>query len=319
MAGFLKYGFVDNRVDKMDERLSWRLSIAFSFFKLDQLSKPMKRSSDTVRVAIIGGGCASMAAAFELSRPEHQGKYQLTVYQLGWRLGGKGASGRGISDRIEEHGVHVWYGSYENAFGLLRESYAELARDPLTNRFANWQDAFTPSGHLGVVDTMLDGKRQPWIPTLPERPGGLPGDPSNSSRRFEIQDYLVQSVDLLRTLLRSTREGDGRSSSSSKASRDPVGLVSELMDLLNYTGLATIEGLIDAAEMLTTLFKNVRLVPESLLSNAVSAVQESIRSWFDAWIDTSDERRRMWELADLILAFLVGSRAPPAGSRSQWF
>jgi len=28
-------------------------------------------------------------------------------FQQGWRLGGKGASGRGIHDRIEEHGVHV--------------------------------------------------------------------------------------------------------------------------------------------------------------------------------------------------------------------
>lgn len=45
-----------------------------------------------IRVAVIGGGCASLTAAFELSRPEHRGRYEVTVYQLGWRLGGKGAA-----------------------------------------------------------------------------------------------------------------------------------------------------------------------------------------------------------------------------------
>ena len=52
-----------------------------------------------IEVAIIGGRCASIAAAFELTRPEHQGEYHVTVYQLGGRLGGKGASGRGPAGR----------------------------------------------------------------------------------------------------------------------------------------------------------------------------------------------------------------------------
>src|SRR3954463_6931087 len=56
----------------------------------------------STRVAIIGGGCASLTTAFELTRPELAGRYAVTVYQMGWRLGGKGASGRGVHDRIEE-------------------------------------------------------------------------------------------------------------------------------------------------------------------------------------------------------------------------
>jgi uncharacterized protein with NAD-binding domain and iron-sulfur cluster len=76
--------------------------------------------SAPIRVAIMGGGCAAMAAAWELSAPRHRGKYQLDVYQPGWRLGGKGASGRGPNDRIEEHGLHVWMGFYENAFRMMR-------------------------------------------------------------------------------------------------------------------------------------------------------------------------------------------------------
>ena len=112
------------------------------------------------RVAIIGGGCASMAAAFELTRPEHRGKYDITVYQVGWRLGGKGASGRGPSGRIEEHGLHVWMGFYENAFRLMRECYTELGRDSKTCPIADWRDAFFPDPFVGVTDRTESGQ---WI------------------------------------------------------------------------------------------------------------------------------------------------------------
>jgi len=44
-----------------------------------------------LKIAIVGGGCAAMAAAFELSHPRHAGRYEITIYQTGFRLGGKGA------------------------------------------------------------------------------------------------------------------------------------------------------------------------------------------------------------------------------------
>ena len=69
---------------------------------------------------------------------------------MGWRLGGKGASGRGPSGRIEEHGLHIWMGFYENAFRLMRECYAELARDPGDRDVADWRDAFIPENAIGV-------------------------------------------------------------------------------------------------------------------------------------------------------------------------
>ena len=41
---------------------------------------------------------AGLVAAYELSRPpELRARYEVTVYQLGWRLGGKLASGRDAS------------------------------------------------------------------------------------------------------------------------------------------------------------------------------------------------------------------------------
>src|SRR5687768_17134977 len=47
------------------------------------------------KIAIIGGGPAALSAAFHLTAEENwQDRYEVTVYQLGWRLGGKGATGR---------------------------------------------------------------------------------------------------------------------------------------------------------------------------------------------------------------------------------
>ena len=70
-------------------------------------------------------------AAFELTAtPELRERFDVTLYQLGWRLGGKGASGRNAAaaDRIEEHGLHVWFGFYDNAFRVMRDAYSELGR-----------------------------------------------------------------------------------------------------------------------------------------------------------------------------------------------
>ena len=83
------------------------------------------------KIAVIGGGMSGLAAAYELTRtPELRDRHEVTLYQLGWRLGGKGASGRGPAGRIEEHGLHLWMGWYENAFQLMRACYRELGRDP---------------------------------------------------------------------------------------------------------------------------------------------------------------------------------------------
>lgn len=78
------------------------------------------------RIAIVGGGMAALAAAFELTeRPDLRDRFDVTIYQMGWRLGGKGATGRDDQGRVVEHGLHVWFGCYENAFKLLRAAYKE--------------------------------------------------------------------------------------------------------------------------------------------------------------------------------------------------
>ena len=73
---------------------------------------------------------AGLATAWELSSGDWRSRLgSITVYQRGWRLGGKGASSRGPHGRIEEHGLHVLLGYYDATFRLLREVYGELDRE----------------------------------------------------------------------------------------------------------------------------------------------------------------------------------------------
>ena len=111
------------------------------------------------KVAVLGGGVGGMTAAFELTAtPELRDRFDVTVYQLGWRNGGKGASGRNaaVADRIEEHGLHVWFGFYDNAFRLMRDSYEELGRRPGTP-LATFEDAFKGCDELVLYDRQGDG------------------------------------------------------------------------------------------------------------------------------------------------------------------
>lgn len=78
------------------------------------------------KIAILGGVVGSMFAAWSLtSASDWQDRYEVSVYQHGWRIGGKGACGRNaaLGHRIEEHGAHIWFGCYSTAFQALREAY----------------------------------------------------------------------------------------------------------------------------------------------------------------------------------------------------
>lgn len=41
------------------------------------------------KIAVLGAGPAGLAAAYRLASGENRGKYDITVYQMGSRLGGK--------------------------------------------------------------------------------------------------------------------------------------------------------------------------------------------------------------------------------------
>jgi hypothetical protein len=85
------------------------------------------------RIAILGGGPAALASAFHLTNtPGWQERYDVTVYSLGWRLGGKAASSRNKDEgqRIQEHGIHLFANFYFEMFAILKACYAELYGPP---------------------------------------------------------------------------------------------------------------------------------------------------------------------------------------------
>lgn len=264
----------------------------------------------SIDVAIIGGGCAGITAAFELTRPEHQGRYRVTVYQLGWRLGGKGASGRGPADRIQEHGLHLWMGFYENAFRLIRECYAELKRDPATCRIADWRDAFTPDPFNGIMDWSPRGEWSPWTARMPAF-DGLPGDPANELPRWTISDYLARSVELVRALLvsaQATLSGtEPEAPSAPKGVGTPEMLLESMSSVLKLGQFATLAAAVEALGLMEAALGTLRRYPENLLLRFHEAVAASLRGQFEKLLGSDDRLRRIWEIIDMMLAVIRGS------------
>ena len=266
-----------------------------------------------IDVAIIGGGCAAVTAAFELTRPEHRGRYRVTFYQLGFRLGGKGASGRGPAQRIEEHGLHLWMGFYENAFRVMRECYAELGRDPATCPIATFDDAFVPDHFTGIADWSPSGRWIPWRVSLPPFPG-LPGDLAGKPPRFSVADYLARTIALLRTVLEAVqlRAGEGQGAKAQPApppdvAGSPEAYVEGMARFLKFGQLATFTALVEALNLMEIVLGSFRRYPESLFLRFHDAVAQAILAQLDAFVTRDDEIRRLWEIVDLVLAVVRGS------------
>jgi uncharacterized protein with NAD-binding domain and iron-sulfur cluster len=145
---------------------------------VEQAGGPVSSGSQSQKVAILGGGPAAITAAFELTAPELENRFEVTVYLPGWRLGGKCASGRNmcLGERIEEHGLHLWFGFYENAFTAMRAAYEELKR-PASHPLATLEDAFKGCNEIVLCDRQGEG----WTtfaftaPANGQKPGtGLP-------------------------------------------------------------------------------------------------------------------------------------------------
>jgi uncharacterized protein with NAD-binding domain and iron-sulfur cluster len=260
-----------------------------------------------IKVAIVGGGCAAVTTAFELTRPELGNRYAVTLYQLGWRLGGKGASGRGPADRIEEHGIHLWMGFYENAFRLMRECYAELGRDPAHCPIADWRDAFVPVPLVGVTDTGPDGRWRTWKGVLPLT-AGAPGEPVDDGRRWSVSDYVMRSVELLLNLLRTVAMQDAPAAPppAARADASPAGVLDGIATLLRYGSLATLAGLIQAAELLKLAAGSLSQYPESAILRLLDAIGSNARTLLDARLAEDAPVRWVWQVIDLTLATLRG-------------
>jgi uncharacterized protein with NAD-binding domain and iron-sulfur cluster len=259
---------------------------------------------EPVKIAVIGGGCASMAAVWELSRAEHAGRFEITVFQEGWRLGGKGASGRGLSGRIEEHGLHIWLGFYDNAFKMMRECHAELAAQGAGDLYGDWRDAWTPEHDIALYSVAENGGFERWDARMPPR-AGLPGDPLPPGEVFSLAYYMARAFELFRSLILDTTVGSqGLGPAQDERGRIETGAA--LTYLLGLGGFATAATLAEGLGLAAALLRAPGAAAETGLTAAIEAICARLRLWLeDRWL-APDRHRFLWEVADLTLASMVG-------------
>jgi uncharacterized protein with NAD-binding domain and iron-sulfur cluster len=241
------------------------------------------------KVAVLGGGAGAIAAAFELTRAENRDQYEVTVYQMGWRLGGKGASGRGPDDRIEEHGLHVWFGFYENAFRCLRECYGELGRGPEIP-IRDVDEAFLPASLFGVAEEPAD-RWSVWTCLFPDNEGE-PGTGPLDETSPTLASYVVNLLRLMEALVTSLRsphsplrlavEPFDPAEDSVRRRRGPGGLTAGDIEIFIPPATATTSTLIAAAR---SRARNVREAVDTLEIEALVAALElaSTLEYFAEW------------------------------------
>lgn len=246
-----------------------------------------------------------LATAWELSLGEWRERLgSITVYQRGWRLGGKGASSRGAHGRIEEHGLHVLLGYYDATFRVLREAYGELNRavtDPHCP-IQTWQEAVTPTGDVGLADH--DGDAWSHFVTRFSTNDALPGEPGAEDRPLRPLDVAVRAMRLLVDFHRSLGSPSRPARVHLSGSPVPRSRPSDLETLIRGGGLTALAALLEAAE------RAARMATDSTLAGpTVKALAAILLAWRDgihAAVVADPAARRTWQLVDLVVTNLAG-------------
>jgi len=259
------------------------------------------------RVVILGGGMAGLTTAWELSSGSWRDRLDsITVYQRGWRLGGKGASGRGDHGRIEEHGLHVLLGYYDATFRVLREVYAELDRDRTDPAcpIRTWRDAFVPSGDVGLVDAHGPFAPEAFV-TRFTGDGRLPGEPGAEDRPLRPLDVAVRALRLLADFHGVATAPDPPAEVYlSTSSRPRSSTADDPFTALRAGAVTSLAGAAVFVERAAQALGAVGLAPAaaSPLTDLLLAARDEVRSAVRA----SPVAWRTWELVDLVSTTLLG-------------
>ena len=257
----------------------------------------------------------ALTTAFELTEGRWADRFErITVYQRGWRLGGKGASSRGPNGRIEEHGLHVLLGYYDHTFDVMRRCYKALDRqrsDP-SCPIRTWDDAVVPSNLVGVVDRH-DGGWEPWVATF-SRIGGRPGRSNErpvASAPLAVGDLVVRSLRLLIDFLASlpipAQRGGGSIGFSTSPSAPggraaaPVASMAAVVQGAALIGLTLPLSWAERVVRQATSFTGNRD-----LEGALPSLIEPVRLRLRAALRTHTAARRSYELIELVTTNLFG-------------
>ncbi len=231
------------------------------------------------KIAILGGGMSALTTAFELTnQPGWQEKFDITLYQMGWRLGGKCATARGPNLRIEEHGIHGFLGSYYNALPLMAACYRALGRKP-GEPLATFEEAFQP-GSFVLMWEFIGGNLKRWPFTAPTN-AHLPDDPSSLLTLRHQIDAVIGFVD-----------------QALEAHPAPALSVHGIEIAAGRLLLKALRHEIQSAEKL-----------DSRLLGVLDHAWNWLKSKLEALIEGNDDLRRLYIVAEFLLALVRGTIA----------
>ena len=274
------------------------------------------------KIAVIGGGMSALSSVYTLTKTtDWRQKYDITIYQMGWRIGGKGASGRNaqIGQRIEEHGLHIWFGFYTNAFNLIKDVYANA---PLGNSpIQNFDDAFKPHSYIPIMEN-IKNQWEIWgldFPTNDMEPGG-------DKEFLPLWQYIKMALELLLQhfkeheayILTTTRH----KTASSKTTTPQKGFLSHLLhtaihkvkeeikeeidEIAFNEGENLLQTIIDEIGEHQHLIYNSRSLPFRHLLLLVDKFWDWIKNKIGNLIYTDTKLRRLFILVDLTLTSIEG-------------
>lgn len=263
-------------------------------------------SSGRRKIAILGGGMAGLTAAWRLSEPGWEDRFsRITVYQRGWRLGGKGASSRGANGRIEEHGLHILLGYYENSFRVVRQVYEQLDRASTApdTPIKSWTDAFQPVSDVGFED--FDGTRwKHWVATF--RPNGeLPGEDHAESGAMTMAEFVSRSLRLVADFYGSLATPPPRHGLVLSARPEPP---SDVRSSWQLAIDAVIPSLIAGATQAISMIQHARtsVSVEYGFLQSLGAALDGLHSALRDLALQDDRARRLWSLLDLVMTTTRG-------------
>ena len=259
------------------------------------------------KIVIIGGGLSSMSSLYWLSQePDFESKYEVVVYQMGWRLGGKAASGvnRKMGSRIEEHGLHLFMGFYENAFHTMKSVYDQLNRPP-AHPLSSFEKAFKGRPNMSFTELVSD-RWSDWTVEFPKMPGEV-GDGKFPSlvQLFEaIWKYIIHQYKEYHNALPPTLQ-----KSVAHHTIIPKPLIGLFDQIRGSVGKEAIK---DANHFLALIGKLLLkfLVNRSHDQSHIVSLLDNILHWL--WeelgnlVETHVFARVAWETADLFITIMKG-------------
>jgi uncharacterized protein with NAD-binding domain and iron-sulfur cluster len=248
-----------------------------------------------------------------LSQAGWRDRYEsITVYQQGWRLGGKGASGRGVNGRIEEHGLHIWMGFYLNAFRMMGDCYDELGRlkghaEGMPPRI---QDQFRRASAFEIMEERPEGWLR-WAASFPEYQEN-PWDPGATVE--SPWQVLIRALELAREFARSAHDDAPPASLFQSLASGLAGLNT----IVNQAELWLTRNLdahpVAIAERALAFAKSLSPDPDShsrdehgVLRNMLEATMASAEKRRPVTSLLSDEGRRELYLSEIMLACCLGA------------